>query len=35
MYEPYTAMNKVSLKSKKEQIKALDNMRIVTEENID
>ena len=35
MYEPYTAMNKVSLKSKKEQIKALDNMRIDTEENID
>lgn len=35
MYEPYTAMNKVSLKSKKEQIKALDNMRINTFKNID
>lgn len=28
-------MNKVSLKSKKEQIKALDNMRINTFKNID
>jgi len=34
MYEPYTAMNKVSLKSKKEQIKALDNMRSDTEKII-
>jgi len=35
MGEPYTAMNKVSLKSKKEQIKALDNMRSDTEKIID
>lgn len=35
MYEPLSTMNKVSLKSKKEQIKALTNMRSDTEKNID
>lgn len=35
MIQPFSNMNKVSIKSKKEQIKALENMKISTEENID
>lgn len=35
MYQPFSNMNKVSIKSKKEQIKALHNMCLETEDNID
>jgi len=35
MLEPYSNMNKVSLKSKREQITALVNMKVETDHNID